>query len=159
MTAMPRRTTRSAFPRAEFDNVFEGFFRPTRAIREQARPRVPAIDVTEFGDRWVLEAELPGFSKEEIGISIENGQLTIEAEVKSAAPEQAAEGESEAAAEAGEKGRAVLRERHSGRYVRTLSVGRRVDADNIGASYTNGVLTVTLPKTNPEALNRRIEIV
>jgi len=154
MTAMPRRTTRSAFPLAEFDNVFEGFFRPTRAVREQARPRVPAIDVTEFGDRWVLEAELPGFSKEEIGISIENGQLTIEAEAKPAASD-----ESEETADGAEKGRAVLRERHVGRYVRTLSVGRRVDADSIGASYANGVLTVTLPKTNPEALNRRIEIV
>ena len=56
------------------------------------------------------------------------------------------------------KGRPVRRERQVRHYARTLSVGRRVDVDKICASFVDGVLLLTLPKLNPEVLDRRIEI-
>ena len=156
MIPMPRRITRNAFPLTDFDNVFEGFFSSTRATEDEAHPRVPAIDVTEFADRWMIEAELPGVTKQEIAITLKAGKLTLAAGDAASDRESGhSEKDSETAAA---NGRLVRRERQVRHYARTLSVGRRVDADNICASFVDGVLTLTLPKLNPEVLDRRIEI-
>ena len=159
MNATARRTTRNAFPLAEFDSMLEGFIRPTRTGKDQTRPRVPAIDVTEFSNRWLIEAELPGVTKEEIAVTFKAGRLTIEAVAAGAEPTHDPEPAEEAAATAGDDGRLVLCERQAYRYARTLSVGRRIDADNIRASFADGVLRLTLPKLTSDALYRRIEIV
>lgn len=141
MNDLQRRPVRAAFPLfdSDLDDVFEGFFRPMRATGG-ARPGAltPAMDVTEHEDRYLIHAELPGFEKDDIHISLENGRLAIEAEHRTEKKEN------------GETGRAVVRERRFGRFVRTLDVGRRVDADAIRANYTDGVLEIVLPKLAPQ---------
>ena len=101
-------------------------------------------DVTDTGDAFVLDAELPGFKKEDIKIDIENDCLTISAERK-------AESKSE-------KDNYVKRERFYGSFTRCFDVSG-INVDGIEASYTDGMLNVTLPKKAAEIpASRRLEI-
>ena len=150
MNELQRRHSRPTFPffDDDFGDVFEGFFRPMPAAGPRGGALRPALDVTEHDDRWVVHAELPGFSREDIEVSLENGRLAIQAEHATERREDDGEG-----------GRALIRERRSGRYVSTLEVGRRVDAEQIRARYENGVLEITLPKLSPETPEgRRITV-
>ena len=81
----------------------------------------------------ILQAELPGFVKEDIQIHIEGEYLTLSAQHK------------EENAEKDDKGKFVKRERYSGTYSRTFNISN-IDVDQIAASYHNGVLELTLPK-------------
>ena len=101
-------------------------------------------DVTDTGDAFVLDAELPGFKKEDIKIDIENDCLTISAERKVDEEEK--------------KKNFIKRERFYGSYSRSFDVSG-VNVDEIQAEYTDGVLKLTMPKkveTVPPT--RRLEI-
>ncbi len=92
----------------------------------------PAVDLKDRGDRYVLEADMPGVDEKNIKISVKDGLLTIEAKSRR---------------EKREKGAHYLRqERFVGDYVRALSVPEDADTDHLKSSYTNGVLTITIPK-------------
>jgi HSP20 family protein len=92
----------------------------------------PAVDVYEDKDNLLVKAELPGLKKEDIQISLDNGNLTLSGERKQEEKHQEAD---------------VYRsERWVGRFHRSVSLPSRVDADKINATYADGVLTVTLPK-------------
>jgi len=92
---------------------------------------VPAIDVYEEKDNYVVKAEVPGLKKEDIDISLQDGVLTLSGERKEEVKDESAE---------------VYRtERFVGRFQRTLSLPRKVNADKITATYKDGVLTVVLP--------------
>lgn len=102
-------------------------------------------DITDTGDGFKLEADLPGFKKEDIKIDVEDERLTISAERKSESEEK-------------DKNGCVRRERTYGSFARSFDVSG-IDATNIKASYTDGVLTLELPKKpelKPE--NRQIAI-
>ena len=90
-------------------------------------------DVTDEGDCYKLTADLPGFRKEDINIDVEDGILTISAE------------RSEETEDSDKKGKYLRRERTYGSYKRSFSLGE-VDEDTITAKYTDGVLTLELPK-------------
>ncbi len=92
----------------------------------------PAVDVFEDKDNLLVKAELPGLKKEDIQISLDNGNLTLSGERKQEEKHQDAD---------------VYRsERWVGRFHRSVSLPCRVDAEKIKATYNDGVLTVTLPK-------------
>ncbi|MGH7545020.1 MAG: Hsp20/alpha crystallin family protein [Gemmatimonadota bacterium] len=88
---------------------------------------------------------LPGLTRDEIQLSVENGVLTITGEKR----EERTEGKPE--------GEVHLFERRYGRFERRWTLPTNVDADKIRARYENGVLVVTLPKTE-EAKPRQIQI-
>lgn len=88
-------------------------------------------DVLDKGDRYVLQAELPGFRKEDIHIDIDGDSLTVRAEHSEETKE--------------EKPNFIRRERHSGTYTRSFDVSG-VEVENISAKYENGVLELALPK-------------
>lgn len=90
-------------------------------------------DVTDEGDSYKLTADLPGFKKEDIDITVEDGVLTISAE------------RNEETEDTDKKGRYLRRERTYGSYKRSFGLGE-VDEDNISAKYADGVLTLELPK-------------
>lgn len=117
----------------DFDQVFENFLRPVRWIEEAAGELAPPLDVRERNDDFVITAELPGVKKEDIGVTLENGVLTISAEMKSEKEEK--EGE-----------RVIRQERRFGKYVRSLRLGTQVDDKKIKANYKDGVLELVLPK-------------
>jgi HSP20 family protein len=92
----------------------------------------PAVDVYEDKDNLLVTAELPGLKKEDIQISLDNGNLTLSGERKQEEKRQDAD---------------VYRsERWVGRFHRSVSLPCRVEAEKIKATYSEGVLTVTLPK-------------
>ena len=98
------------------------------------------IDVEDEGNALLLSADLPGFEKEDIRIELENGRLSIRAERHS------------------EEKTYLRHERSYGSYCRTFGLDG-IDAENITASYRNGVLKLTLPKLTPAQPEiRRIEI-
>ena len=93
----------------------------------------PALDLYEDKDNLLVKAELPGMKKEDIDISLHQGSLIISGERK----EETSDGE-------GENSRS---ERFFGRFQRALKLPKPVDANNVTASYKDGILTVKLPKT------------
>ena len=103
-------------------------------------------DVIDTGDSYELEAELPGFKKEDIKIDVEDDCLTISAERKVDEDKK------------DEKNNFVKRERYYGSYSRSFDV-TGIDPDAIEASYNDGVLTLTMPKKKAEVpASRRLEI-
>lgn len=118
----------------DVDRMFEGFFRPTRWLEEApSEDLVPAIDVSERADGFVVKAELPGVRKEDIDVNMENGVLTISAETKSDTEEK-------------EGDRVIRQERRYGKYVRSLRLGTQIDESKVEASYKDGILNLVLPK-------------
>lgn len=119
-------------------NFFSDFFGTNNA------PMELRTDITDKGDSFVLEADLPGFKKDDIKIDLENDRLTIKAERHSNTETT--------------KNGCVRRERSFGSFERSFDVSG-IDTAGIKANYTDGVLTLTLPK-RPELVpdNRSIVI-
>lgn len=91
-----------------------------------------------------IDAELPGLSKEQIALNIEDDVLTIKAERKQ---------------ESEEKKKDFHRvERSYGSFSRSFNLGEMIDQENIGADFENGVLHVTLPKAQPVRKTKEISI-
>lgn len=103
---------------------------------------VPRADLREFADRFVLQLDLPGVAQEGLELSLERGSLSVRGSVELRAPEG-------------------LKLRHGEFASRTLQrefrVGDGIDTDRIEAALTDGVLTVTLPKT-VERASRKIQV-
>ena len=107
----------------------------------------PALDLYQNNDNVVVVLELPGMRKEDIGISLHDGTLSISGERKSST--------SNGQKPNGDK--AERTERYVGSFRRSISLPVRVDANKVGATYRDGILTVTLPKAE-EAKPKRIDV-
>lgn len=122
------------------DRLFDDF-RPNG--ESEAGYALP-VDLVEHDSQYVLTTELPGADMDNINIRLHNEYLTIEAEI----PEWTVE-EKDA--------RMLVRERRYGLFSRRLHLAQTVDADNVEATFDNGVLTLVLPKV-PEVQPRTISI-
>ena len=109
----------------------------------QTQRWVPAMDLVEAEDHFVLKADLPGLSEGDVSIEIRDNTLTIAGERKSEH-------------EARERGWYRV-ERSFGRFSRSLSLPEGVDPDAVAASFDRGVLEVRIPKPE-ERKPRRIQI-
>jgi HSP20 family protein len=107
-----------------------------------------AVDVREDADHIYVEAELPGFKKDEVDITLENQTLTISAERRE---EQGGGGDS------AKKGEHLLRERRYTRFLRSFTLPPTVDEQSVNAKLNDGVLTVTLNKRE-ETKPRKISV-
>ena len=102
-------------------------------------------DIRDTGDSYLLEAELPGFKKEEIRLDLNGDTLTISAKHENTAEEK------------GDNGY-LRRERRYGAFARSFDVSG-IKTEGITASYENGVLTLELPKAVPtRPVSRQIEL-
>ena len=119
----------------DFGGLLEGFFKPTRMVttRDPEGDRAPAIDVTETDKTYVVKADLPGIKKDDINVTVHDGILTISAETSSDT-------------ETKDDDKVIRRERRYGKYYRSMSLNQQVDENAVKASYTDGVLELTLPK-------------
>jgi HSP20 family protein len=120
--------------RNEIDRLFDS---PFAGWSEGLQPFMsgwsPALDLHEDKDNFFVRAELPGMKKEDIEISLHEGVLTLSGERKE---------------EKKHEGVAIHRsERFVGRFQRTLTLPSAVDLDKVKATYEDGLLTVTLPKS------------
>ena len=115
--------------------VFENAF--TRMITEPQsnRPWAPSVDIYETENELVLKADLPDVELKDIDVRVENQTLTIAGERKFEKLEK----------KDAEKGYHRI-ERSYGSFVRSFAVPNSFDTEHINAGYSNGVLTVTLPK-------------
>jgi HSP20 family protein len=136
-------TTRYAEP---FDQLFDTFFgnNGRAAGNGKTLMRAPETDVIETEREIRVVTEMPGLRRENIEIDVENNVLTIRGEKR----EQRTEGE---------QGRWHLAERRYGTFTRSFVLPRDVDAENIQAGFQDGVLTVTVPKSE-KARRRRIQV-
>ncbi len=123
---------------AELDRLFEA------PLAELARDTwSPTLDVLEDKDNYFILAELPGLKREDIKVSLEDGNLTISGERKS---------------ETRNEGTSVhCVERFSGHFERSIALPVAISTDKVKATYTDGVLTLTLPKAE-EAKPKKIDI-
>ena len=116
------------------------------ALTSDQRVWVPAIDVVEQKDAYVMFAELPGVNTSDVDISFEQNVLTVRG-TKRSALETTNEGEL----------RVYAAERVTGSFERSIRLPEFVDGDGIRAEFNNGLLTITVPKAQA-AKPRRIEI-
>jgi HSP20 family protein len=118
----------------EMNRLFNTFFEGPRGGNGAAAGRrwVPAMDLVETGDEFVLLADLPGLSEDDVTIELEGGVLTVS-------------GEREAEQEQREQGYVRL-ERSMGAFARSLTLPDGIDPEGIKASFDRGVLEVRIPK-------------
>ena len=116
-------------------------------VKDTEITKVPKTDLRDTGDSYVLEADMPGFKKEEIKLSLEGDVLTIAAEHTTAEDASDSEGSAEQT-DTAKKGTYLQRQRSFCKYLQRLDISN-VDADRIDAAYENGVLKLTLPKKQP----------
>lgn len=129
--------------RDEIDRLFEVPLAELARTSQILSGWTPALDVYEDKDHLYVRAELPGMKREEIELSLHDGSLSVSGERKTEEKYKNAE---------------VYRaERFTGRFQRTVTLPTPVKADEAKANYTDGVLTVTLPKAE-EAKPKQIHL-
>lgn len=103
-----------------------------------------AVDVREDTDHIYVDAELPGFTKDQVDITLENSMLTISAERKAEQKQD-------------QPGNYLLNERRYSRFLRSFTLPPTVDEKSVQANLTDGVLHITLTKRE-ETKPRKIEV-
>ena len=147
--ALPTRVARGngvdpmEMAQREFDHMLGRLFNGHQGDGNQ-RLAPYGVDIREDADHFYVEAELPGFKKEEIDITLENQTLTITAE---RGQEQRNE----------DKGDLLLHERRYSRFQRSFTLPPVVDEQSVNAKLADGVLTVTLNKRE-ETKPRKIQV-
>ena len=129
MLLMPRRD----FSLFDDDFFHDDFFGP----KERNQFNLMKTDIKETEKSYLLDVDLPGYNKEDIKIDITDGYLTIHAKKNEAKEEK-------------EEGKFLRRERFSGEATRRFYVGEDIEMDEVKASFKNGILSLEVPKENPE---------
>lgn len=120
-------------PRVFDDDFFrDDFFNH----RDKMNLQLMKTDIQETEKEYLLEVDLPGYKKEDIKIDVSEGYLTINAKVNKEDNE--------------EEKNYVRRERFTGEVTRSFYVGEDIKEDEIKASFKDGILTLNVPKVNPE---------
>lgn len=122
-----RRNTLDCYdPFKEIEEFERNFFSPRTfdAFR---------TDIRDDGDNFILEAELPGFDKEDINIDLKDGTLTISARHSASSEDK------------DKTGTYIRKERTYGSFSRSFDI-TNIDENSIGATFKNGILELTLPK-------------
>lgn len=126
----------------ELNRLFDSSFGAAGEFASSEEWR-PSLDLAHDEENVVVSLDAPGMSKDAFDISLANNTLTISGERKT--PD-------------GKDGESVLRrERFSGRFSRSITLPPGIEADKVSAEYTDGILTVSLPKAEV-AKPRRISI-
>ena len=128
---------------SEINRLFDTLFDTANGNGTRSQRWMPAMDLVEADDHFLLKADLPGLAEEDVAIEVQDNVLTVS-------------GERKAEHERKERGWYRL-ERSFGRFSRSLTLPEGVNADGISASFDKGVLDVRIPKPE-ERKPRRISI-
>lgn len=110
-----------------FDDIFgDSFF-------NDGGSKLMKTDIKEKKDKYIIDMDLPGYNKEGIKIEIQDGYLTVHANVNKEEKDE-------------EKGKFVRKERYVGECSRSFYVGKDITEDEIKAKFENGTLTIEVPK-------------
>ncbi len=126
---------------SEIDNLVKTFWGDIPVRNREAWQ--PSVDISEHDSHFELHAELPGLSKDDVTVTVKDGVLSIEGEKKRTA--NSADGNERRT------------ERAYGKFSRSFRLSEKVDAENIAASYKDGVLTLRVQKAE-EVKPKSIEI-
>jgi len=129
--------------RRQMDRFWDSFLQGGLTRRGEEEEWLPSLDVAETKNELVVKAEVPGMDAKDIDISLSNGMLTIKGEKKQEREEKEADYH--------------LVERSYGSFTRFVQLPAEVQSDKISASYKNGILKITLPKSE-EAKKKEIKI-
>ena len=125
------------------DHIFHRYFHSDMPLRESVSHIVPRLNAEETEDAFNISVELPGMNKEDIEITFQDNILTISGEKKKS--------------EDKEDKKFYHSERYFGKLSRSIGIASGVKLDEISAEYKNGVLNITIPKTE-EAKPKKIDI-
>jgi HSP20 family protein len=133
-------------PFEEIEQMFERMNDQLGQFNDMSVPATQSlsVDLADHDDEFEVTADLPGYDREDIDLSVADRTLRINAE----RDESREEGE----------GNYLRRERRRHSVSRSLSLPEDVEEEEASAAYTNGVLTVTLPKATSDADSRSIDI-
>ena len=130
--------------RKEMDRLWDSFFEGgLRKRTEGVAEWLPSLDIAETKNELVVKCEVPGMDSKDIDISLSDGMLTITGEKKQEKEEKEADYH--------------VIERSYGAFTRSVQLPKEVQHDKISASYKNGILKITLPKSE-EAKKKEIKI-
>jgi HSP20 family protein len=129
--------------RREMDRVFERIFGEFPSLERPTLAWTPRVDMTETTDCVVIKAELPGLEAKDVDVALSGDTLTIKGEKRQEREEK-------------DEYRHLI-ERAYGSFARMVRLPAPVAADQVKATFKNGVLTITLPKTE-EARPKAIPI-
>jgi HSP20 family protein len=128
----------------EINRMFDDFFRSDRDESSLLAPAwKPAVDIVEEDDAYVAKVELPGVSKDDVKITMQDSLLTIRGEKKEEKKTK--------------QGGAHRVERYYGSFQRSFSLPTSVKNDKIEAEYKDGILTINMPKAE-DAKPKQIEV-
>lgn len=129
---------------SELQRDLHSAFRTNDGVFQGTRGVYPLVNLHESDEGYVLTAELPGVSPDDISVSIEGSTVTLSGQRKIEYP-------------VGEGTAVHRRERQSGSFRRAFELPSEIDVESAKASHKNGVLTLVLPKS-PAARPRQIAI-
>lgn len=134
-----------------FSNLDRGWFPVAGTCHsepsvEKEALRLPRTNIEEKENGYVFTLEMPGVSKKDIEVSLEDDKLTVKGERTEEKAEKNGDGD-----------RILRREIRSTRFERSFSLGSEIDQENIKARMEDGVLTITLAK-KAEKLGRKVDV-
>lgn len=124
MMLMPRRNDFDLW-----DDIFSDAF-----FSRKPQSKLMRTDIREKDEAYLVDIDLPGYDKKDIKISVDDGYLTVSAKKESSNDEKDSEGNY------------IRRERFSGECSRSFYVGDDLEAEDVKASFKNGILTLDIPK-------------
>ena len=142
----PRNEMETTDPLRAIDEMFDDLWQnwPARFFSDTVRPVLrPAMDVVENEKEYGIRIDLPGLKSEDVKVEVEDGLLTVSGEVGDTIEK--------------EGDRYHYRERSYGKFQRSVRLPNSVDANNVEATFENGVLNVILPKL-PQAQPKQITV-
>lgn len=124
----------------DVDKFFDNFFTPASYARRGGESSFfsPAVDIHDNGNDYSIQVDLPGVKKEDVNVQVHDGVLTIEASHSESNEEK-------------KDGKVVLKERRTGKFMRSFSLGSEIHEEDINAKFNDGVLSVTVPKLREKA--------
>ena len=151
---MNKIVVRNPFPAIDRDSFLTPFDKMFDDIVSTAFPQInqqigvnpfqgtayPKVNVYEYEDRVGIVAEIPGLDKKDLNIEVENGTLTISGEKHGLSPEEGAN--------------VLRRELKQSAFKRSFTLGEQLDGDTIKATFKDGLLTIDIPKIEPEVPKR-----
>lgn len=149
MNHLTTRSPFSSFPSlmsemSDLQQEINRLFQPSRFFGRESNVMVtdwiPAIDIKDEDNQYVIKADVPGVDPKDIEISMENGALTIKGKKETSREEK--------------KENYFCMERSSGSFFRSFSLPQTVNASDIKAKNNNGVLIITVPKTQKTAAQK-----
>ena len=151
LTAYRPNTIQNAL--SDFDRYFESFFGDS-ILAPAARifNHLPAVDIKETENAYVLDMELPGYDEKNIEVHVDGSSLTI-----SSKEEKQGESAGHQDKKSEETGTYVLRERRFSAFSRSFKLPENADPEAVSAAFKNGILNMQIKK-RPEAQKRTIQI-